>query len=743
MKNDKIIKKIFQSYHFRKVFCTGFISITILFAVISLFFSVQNYRKLQKSLESQAAYTVSSLQEILAAVKNNAVFLGSLDSVQKMISSSTPTLDQLYRVTKDVDPYAALFQYTSICIYSNSSKRVYDTSGGMYYYDDFYDPELLTLVSDMPSNEIWLVGNNYTRYYAPRPSVQVVSYVHKLPLYETKQKGTVQISIPFKELQNTVRENAFSDSFQAAVSFQNHLIWSSLPEAEQNWDVSLDPAENEKILFPNSVASCGTSSDAGIKCTYYMTARQILSALLPDLRICFRIYSGAFLLLIVLSVLYTLPVLKKIQILRDKICAETGDENFVAGTDIFSFLDNAMENINRQTHDLNAIMEKNKPLIQERLIYSLLNGSADLKHLSSEYENNGIVLPYPYYFIILISLPGLNTISNNAYREQQWLLVRNAAVSSFSALGCAYAVYHENQDICILLNTKQNKELFPEISEICAALKAGLHKALNLYLLFSVSMCSEKNPNLFQTWQIARKNFVYKTEESSHFIQFGVQDEYVPTIPPVLVSSFVHCIIDKNLKLLQELTDTFYQSYLSDEAAFSYKQRLTTILMISVFTSLLELNADIDEAAISRFLQEIVKTTSAKECDTVIYACFANLIGTDKHISEEACGYVRTAIQYLKEHYSENISVTQIAAYVNVSSIYLNKIFKQSTEKTLSEYLNFYRISQSLTMLTTTNETIHKISESVGYSDVRSYIRFFKKFYDMTPNEYRKMNAQK
>ncbi len=79
-----------------------------------------------------------------------------------------------------------------------------------------------------------------------------------------------------------------------------------------------------------------------------------------------------------------------------------------------------------------------------------------------------------------------------------------------------------------------------------------------------------------------------------------------------------------------------------------------------------------------------------------------------------------------------------IASHTGVSAIYLNRIFKLSTGKTLSEYLNDYRISQSLPMLEDTSETISSISQAVGYSDVRSYIRFFKKFYGMTPSEYRK-----
>lgn len=67
-----------------------------------------------------------------------------------------------------------------------------------------------------------------------------------------------------------------------------------------------------------------------------------------------------------------------------------------------------------------------------------------------------------------------------------------------------------------------------------------------------------------------------------------------------------------------------------------------------------------------------------------------------------------------------------------------DRIFKLSIGKTLSEYLNEYRTAQSLPMLSDTSDTINRISENAGYNDVRSYIRFFKKFYGMTPGEYRR-----
>ena len=51
---------------------------------------------------------------------------------------------------------------------------------------------------------------------------------------------------------------------------------------------------------------------------------------------------------------------------------------------------------------------------------------------------------------------------------------------------------------------------------------------------------------------------------------------------------------------------------------------------------------------------------------------------------------------------------------------------------------NAIRIGKAKLMLADPSLKIWEISEAVGYGDVRSYSRFFKKFYGMTPSEYRK-----
>lgn len=105
--------------------------------------------------------------------------------------------------------------------------------------------------------------------------------------------------------------------------------------------------------------------------------------------------------------------------------------------------------------------------------------------------------------------------------------------------------------------------------------------------------------------------------------------------------------------------------------------------------------------------------------------------------------YIKKAIAFIELNYARDLSIPEIAAYVNVHAIYLNKLFKISTGKTVSEYLNSYRISMSKKLLLESRETVYSISEQVGYKDIRSFIRFFKKYDGITPNEFRKGMAEK
>jgi AraC-like DNA-binding protein len=77
---------------------------------------------------------------------------------------------------------------------------------------------------------------------------------------------------------------------------------------------------------------------------------------------------------------------------------------------------------------------------------------------------------------------------------------------------------------------------------------------------------------------------------------------------------------------------------------------------------------------------------------------------------------------------------------LGISISYISRYFKEQTGQTVLDYVNYLRIDHAKQLLETTDEPIENVIKSIGYFDVSSFIRKFKKDMGITPGEYRKIH---
>ena len=99
---------------------------------------------------------------------------------------------------------------------------------------------------------------------------------------------------------------------------------------------------------------------------------------------------------------------------------------------------------------------------------------------------------------------------------------------------------------------------------------------------------------------------------------------------------------------------------------------------------------------------------------------------------------VREIINYIKKNYSENIEIRNITEKYPMSHSQILNLFKKQTGRTIIDYLNWTRLCSSKVLLTYTNDSIRKIANKVGYSSEQYFCRMFKKYFDVSPMQYRK-----
>lgn len=99
---------------------------------------------------------------------------------------------------------------------------------------------------------------------------------------------------------------------------------------------------------------------------------------------------------------------------------------------------------------------------------------------------------------------------------------------------------------------------------------------------------------------------------------------------------------------------------------------------------------------------------------------------------------VRKAINYIKEYYSDKISLEDIASGMNITTEYLSRLFTKELRKSFSDYLKEFRIEKAKELLTNKKMKIYEIGEKVGYSDSKYFCKVFKESTGMSPKEYMK-----
>lgn len=104
--------------------------------------------------------------------------------------------------------------------------------------------------------------------------------------------------------------------------------------------------------------------------------------------------------------------------------------------------------------------------------------------------------------------------------------------------------------------------------------------------------------------------------------------------------------------------------------------------------------------------------------------------------------YFTNLLTYLRDHFSESVSVCDAARMVNMSPNYFCKIFKKLTGKTLVEYMHILRVMEAERLLLNTNIPITTIAGEVGFSNATYFGRIFKKYKNQVPSDVRRIYAQ-
>lgn len=103
---------------------------------------------------------------------------------------------------------------------------------------------------------------------------------------------------------------------------------------------------------------------------------------------------------------------------------------------------------------------------------------------------------------------------------------------------------------------------------------------------------------------------------------------------------------------------------------------------------------------------------------------------------------LQAMMQYIHDHYMEEITLEMIAASASISKSGALNIFQSGIHISPVSYLIQYRLAQAAEQLYATQKSVSSIAEETGFSSSGYFCRKFRQHYHMSPNEYRKKKTK-
>ena len=103
---------------------------------------------------------------------------------------------------------------------------------------------------------------------------------------------------------------------------------------------------------------------------------------------------------------------------------------------------------------------------------------------------------------------------------------------------------------------------------------------------------------------------------------------------------------------------------------------------------------------------------------------------------------IKRMIEYIQEHYSEEVLMEQIAKSASISESECLRCFRNTIGTTPIQFLKEFRLQKAAQLLNTTAQKVVDIGIQCGFQDMSYFAKTFRSVYGCTPSEYREKNKR-
>ncbi|QNK60292.1 AraC family transcriptional regulator [Paenibacillus sp. PAMC21692] len=416
------------------------------------------------------------------------------------------------------------------------------------------------------------------------------------------------------------------------------------------------------------------------------------------------------------------------------------DDVVVKGRNELAFLDAAFKRMREEEAGLNELLQMREQDARSMAVQRLIRGEPTLQAAE--------LFPSPYYLAAVVSIDRYRVYvgkTNPETRSYHRYLLTTHCDSLFQEGIRARSVYRGDGCFVIVINygESERNSVSADINDALSAIRDKAAELLDHSVTIGVSSPAEESREVMDRVAEASEAIKQRMLVGSGSIQYwqeesGRDKKYIyPSNSERRMLNYLDQgdldSIAKELKAIgDEIRSAEYVSY--DNILFVYHQ-LTGVTI----KHLRENNVSTAKIFAGRgnIYAALASIDTLDELEEYVYDFCREIVQYLARTPGETNQHGERIINYLQERYREDIVFQEMAKEIGISYSYMRKIVYEMTGQSLIDYLNQLRIEKAKELLLDPGLTIAGIAAEVGYYNVQSFNRFFRKFEGMPPSGYK------
>lgn len=415
----------------------------------------------------------------------------------------------------------------------------------------------------------------------------------------------------------------------------------------------------------------------------------------------------------------------------------------VSGKNELDFLGTAFRRMQDEEDKLNKLIMEHEQDACSLVVHHLLRGDAinrNKKELLQE------MFPEQYFVVAMISIDHYSRYVGKTSPEAR-SYHRYAFISSYEDKLAQQlrikSVYYGEGRIALVLNFNDNeKDIHARLAEQLAYIQEQAMELFGHTVTIGVSSATESTNTIPDKLLEAMELIKHRMLEGNGRIIYG-QDEAQNS------QKYIYPINSE--RRIVNFIDTGDVDSITAELD-TVRQQIEASTSIS-YDNILFIYNQLIGVTIKHLNEKNINTSAIFADKGNIYSVIASMDTLEeltvylKHFYYEISKYVKTScsevnylekiIAYLDEHYSDDIVFEDMAKEIGISYSYMRKLVYEGTGKSLIDYINHKRIQAAKQLLIRSTLNVAQIAAEVGYNNIQSFNRFFRKYEGVTPSSYK------